>query len=81
MVSPWLTARHLDADLPARLEDVRKWLRKHDGGIVTVRVRGGDEAREWEKSLRGKGSVRYTVYVTREGKKRRAWITRAVEEG
>ena len=81
VVSPWLTARHLDADLPARLEDVRKWLRKHDGGIVTVRVRGGDEAREWEKSLRGKGSVRYTVYVTREGKKRRAWITRAVEEG
>ena len=73
--SPWLHPMPLLATLPARIEDVRRWLKEHDGGVVKVRARGGDDGSAWEKSLRGKGAARFTVHLTREGKKRRAWIT------
>jgi hypothetical protein len=75
--SPWLTSFELLAEMPWRVKTVKSWLQEHDGGVVTIRTRGGAvETVKAQRQLRGRGETPYTVFVLRVGKKVRALITR-----
>ena len=76
--SPWFTTERVLAALPGRLTDVERWVRRSGVHVTEVRVRGGDDGPRWETSLRKKSDrsgERAHVWVTRDGEKRRAWIT------
>lgn len=75
--SPWLHAYDVVASMPWRPRRVRAWLAANEGGIVTVRTRGGAvDAEAAQHELRGGGANPYTVFVLRLGKKRVAIVTR-----
>jgi hypothetical protein len=75
--SPWLAPARLLAELPGRFDAVRRWLAERGSPRVTVRVRGGADAREWERALRGAGPEALAVHVTRDGMQPRAWVSEA----
>lgn len=58
---------------------IRLWLKEHDAGVVEVKTRAGVvNTDEVQKTLRGEGSVVYTVFVIRIGSIVRAVVTRRV---
>ena len=75
--SPWLAWFQLLEELPWRLKHVRAWLKAHDGGEVEVKTRGGAvDPNQVQKSLRGEGGTRYTLFILRFDRPVRALITR-----
>lgn len=75
--SPWLTGFELIERMPWRPKRVAQWLKDNDGGIAEVKTRGKacDPDRE-QRRLRGKGTIRYTVFVLRFDTKVEALIAR-----
>lgn len=62
--------------LPWRRDRVRGWLHSHDAGNVAVKTRGGFvDANSEARKLSGGGDQAYVVFVLRQGKKARAWVT------
>ena len=73
--SPWFIDWRVLAVLPMRERDVKAWLREHDCGEVVARTRGrAIDVDAWARSLRGKGSTRYTVFALRLGSTARALV-------
>ncbi|MEM7165381.1 MAG: class I SAM-dependent methyltransferase [Planctomycetota bacterium] len=78
--SPWCTSFRVAEVLPWREGRVRRWLADHGAGIVEVKTRGGvADANALQRSLRGAGSVPYTLFVLRTGQKKIAMITRRID--
>ncbi len=75
--SPWLTGHTIAAVLPPKTKAITQWLGDHDGGVVTVRTRGGAEGDpdRLAHALRGRGTTPWTVWILRMGRRRQALIT------
>jgi len=76
--NPWLSPGRVLAEVPGRIDTVRRWLAERGSPRTIVRVRGGDDASDWERALRGEGEPALTVHVTRRGRRRLVWITAEV---
>ena len=69
-------------ELPAREQTVAAWLAERGAGIVTVRTRGAAcDPDAWQKALRGRGEMPWTVFVLRLGLRRMAYAVRRVNSG
>ena len=78
----WFEQFEVAEELPARERTVAAWLAARGAGIVTVRTRGGAcDPDEWQRSLRGRGSEAWTVFVLRMGVERRAYAVRRAGSG
>ena len=73
----WFERFEVVEELPARTRTVASWLAERGAGIVTVRTRGGAcDPDEWQRALRGRGDVGWTVFVLRMGSEHRAYAVR-----
>ena len=74
--SPWLEPYRVRAAMGWRASRVKRWLRDHGGGLVTVKTIGGVvDTDRVQRELRGTGATAYTVFVHRVGKRVVAWLT------
>ena len=63
---PWFEEHEILATLPWRPRKIREWLRGNDGGLVTIRSRGGAvDTDRAQLELRGDGEQAYTLFGLR----------------
>jgi hypothetical protein len=78
----WFEQFEVVEELPAREQTVAAWLAERGAGIVTVRTRGAAcDPDAWQKALRGRGEIPWTVFVLRLGLRRMAYAVRRVNSG
>ncbi len=74
---PWLVRFRVETLVPWRERDVRRWLARHDAGVVEVKTRDGVvDANDVARRLSGTGGERFTVFVLRLGKRKVAVVGR-----
>jgi THUMP domain-like/RNA cap guanine-N2 methyltransferase len=74
---PWFEQHEILAELPWREQKIREWLKRNDGGTVTVRTRDGAVPTDTAQvALRGTGTTPFTLFGLRLGRRIVCLVTR-----